>query len=572
MAGLKKKKKEKSGSPNVVLVIFLVFFFLVSIGLGIWGYYGYAGQEELKRAKDSATASAKVEKLGRRYYSMLSQEYRLAMGDKLEEKEIEALNVDRDEYTKDANGGPFKDETNKEAVKTLLDKLRKDLGENGRDFASSYEKKLKDAQDDARKWNAIANAALGKNERTEDISKKYTKNQDDFHQTASERIGKENAAALLAANTKFEAFQKVADNNRELTQELKAKDEEIGKIRDDNEKQVKQLTRRINVLVAEMKDIAAAGGGGAAPANVGRGGEFFPLVLDISPGKPLWDQPIGKIMRVELDARQVVINLGTAHGAKPELSFNIFGAGTSGRAEKQMKGSIEIVKVVDANTSIARITSLYDELGREILLNRGRLAEAPIREGDLLFNLFWGTRVAVAGYVSLTGEPSDNPAEQKRQMDDFIYMLKRNGMQVDAFVDMTNGKIEGNITSKTRYLIRGDDLRAGAEKPAPKAADDEKDKKDEPAKEAGPNAERNDLINKSSLALRSDARERGLLLMSAENFATVIGYRKARSANSSEVSAFRPSLPYAGTGEGVVVVRPKDDDKKAPDPEKKDDK
>ena len=51
---------------------------------------------------------------------------------------------------------------------------------------------------------------------------------------------------------------------------------------------------------------------------------------------------------------------------------------------------------------MARITSLYDADGREIALNdvsRVRVlreTEAPIREGDLLFNLFWGAPVAVA--------------------------------------------------------------------------------------------------------------------------------------------------------------------------------
>ena len=67
MAGLKKQKKEKSSNPNVVLIIFLVFFFLVSIGLGIWGYYGYAGQDDLRRAKFTSEAAAKGGELGRQH-------------------------------------------------------------------------------------------------------------------------------------------------------------------------------------------------------------------------------------------------------------------------------------------------------------------------------------------------------------------------------------------------------------------------------------------------------------------------------------------------------------------------
>src|ERR1019366_1931428 len=119
MAGLKKKKKEKSGNPNIVLVIFLVFFFLVAIGLGVWGYYGYAGQEEIRNKQRGAESKAKVENASKRYYSMLYRELRLAVGEKLDEKEIEQLNVDRDEFVKE-NGGAFKEETDQEAAKILL--------------------------------------------------------------------------------------------------------------------------------------------------------------------------------------------------------------------------------------------------------------------------------------------------------------------------------------------------------------------------------------------------------------------------------------------------------------------
>jgi hypothetical protein len=148
-----------------------------------------------------------------------------------------------------------------------------------------------------------------------------------------------------------------------------------------------------------------------------------------------------------------------------------------------------------------------------------------------------------------------------RQMDDFIHLLKRNGMQVDAYVDLRDGQIKGNISAKTRYLIRGDDLPGAApaaKKPAAKEPDG--DDKKEPAKDQNPNADRATLIRASSLALRKEATERGMLLVSQENFSVLIGYRRARSANSAEISGFRPTLPYAGeAGGGVIVVPPRGD-------------
>jgi hypothetical protein len=392
------------------------------------------------------------------------------------------------------------------------------------------------------------------------ISRKYTDSQKNFHKEALDRIDKGNAAALAKAKEKFEEFDKISENNRQLALELKEEQEKLTKEKADRADDIKLLNRKIAAMEKERLEMMTGGSSGVAKP----GSDLMPLVLDVSTGKPLWDVPVGKITYVNMELRQVTINIGSAHGAKPELTFNIFGANAAGRAEKQLKGSIEIIKVVDANTSTARITSLYDVEGNEILMNlqtRGRLlreTEAPIRAGDLLYNLFWGARVAVAGYVSITGETSNNPAEQMRQMDDFFQLLRRNGMQVDAYVDLRDGSIKGAITSKTRYLIRGDDLAgtpAAAVKAPPKDKEAGDDDKKEPAKD-NPNADRNAAVKASSLALRNEARDRGMLLVSQYNFAVIIGYRKTRSANSAEGFGFRPTLPYAGSADSGVMVAP----------------
>jgi hypothetical protein len=562
MAGLKKQKKEKSTSPNVVLVIFLVFFFLLSIGLGIWGYYGYAGQDDLRKQTLQAKAAATGANLGRDYYLMLYGDLRIALGETIDPSEEDKFNTAREAFLSEGFG-KFKDEPTKEAAKKLMDDLKERLAKTGK-AKTDFRKELEAAQKKAEEWEGKVAAANAKAERMEKLSERLTKNQEEFFEKTSDRINKDSAAQLAIVKEQSENFMKATALNKQLIAQLEEEKTKFDNTMDDHNKALGKLKTMIKKLEAERRELAGAG---VAP-NPARGtGDVFPLLLDTSMGKPLWDQPVGKITRVDLDLRQVAINLGSAQGAKPELTFNIFGANAAGRAEKQLKGSIEIIKVVDASTSLARITSLYDSDGREILMNlqtRGRIlreSEAPIREGDLLFNLFWGARVAVAGYVSITGEPSDSPAEQNRQMEDFMHLLRNNGMQVDAYVDLRDGQIRGNIAAKTRYLIQGAPMRSAAKPPAAKAPDDDKEK--EPAKEATQNTDRNDLINKSSQTLYNDARERGLLLISAENFATVIGYRRARSANSLEISTFRPSLPNAGGDEtGGVVGRPKEEEKK----------
>jgi hypothetical protein len=578
MAGLKKKKQDKSGSPNVVLVIFIIFFFLLSIGLGIWGYYGYAGQDKLETQRKTAEAEKKVEKLGKEYYSMLYRDLRTHVGDTLDQTEEEELKAHKDAFLSDGFG-KFKDEKTKDAAFKLMMELKNKDYEKLRENPG-FPKELKIAHEKQREAEAKVAGAVAKAGSVDDYIKSHTASQDKFQGEVNKRIADDNAAQTLLVQKASDNVKKLTDSNKELIDSLTAKDKEVLDLKEDHEKEVKKFKREVARLEAEKAEMLGGGTGKdkdkGGPAVTLRGSDAFPLLLDISPGKPLWDNPVGKITRVDLDLRQVAINLGHAQGAKPELTFNIFSAGTNGRAEGKLKGSIEIIKVIDANTSLCRITSLFDAEGMEILLNlqtRNRVlreTEAPLKEGDLLFNLFWGTRVAVAGYCSITGDPSDNPAEQVRQMNDLMYLLKRNGIQVDAYVDLRDGHVEGKITSKTRYLIRGDELRSTEPKAAPKT-DEEKDKEKDMPKEAAPNTDRNDLVNKSSRTLRETARERGLLSISAENFATVTGYRRARSGNSAELSNFRPSLPVAGPPNAGVLVMP---ERPAPPPaeEKKEEK
>jgi len=567
MAGLKKKKKEPSTSPNTVLIIFLVLFVLLTLGFGFWGYSGMANVAEAQNKVKAATTTAAVEKTSCKYYSMLYRDLRIALGDKLEPEEEADWKVNRDDFLKEGSS-TFKDEKHQDAAKKLMAELAAKYGvdEVGR-YKSNLQGELQFARDKMKELEAKSNQSMVAHEKTKDLLRDLQKKQDEFHQDALARIQKNNVQQMAAANAGRAEFAKTAELNRDLNKQLKDKDEEKDKLIEEYEKKLKIK----DFAIRDMKKELAEAGGGAAVALGRPGGDAFPLILDVSPGKPLWDAPVGKIVRVDLDLRQVAINLGSAHGIKPETTFNVFGANPTGRAEKQMKGTIEVIKVIDSSTSLARITSLYDAEGHEILLNLEsrnkfqRENENPLKEGDLLFNLFWGTRVAVVGYVNITGEPSNNPAEQIRQMEDFMYLLHRNGMQVDAFVDMRDGQIRGNLSSKTRYLIRGDDLRTALEKPAAAPAKDADDKEKEPAKEGGAADDRNDAINKSNTTLRKDAVEKGLLIISAENFANMVGYRRARNANSVEISGFRPMLPFAGSIEaGVRPVAPP-----APMPEEK---
>jgi hypothetical protein len=266
------------------------------------------------------------------------------------------------------------------------------------------------------------------------------------------------------------------------------------------------------------------------------------LMLDISRGIPLWDRAHGKLTRVNLEKREVYVNLGTEHGLRPGVTFNVFGDDGKGSATGFLKGTLEIVRVIDNKSSLARITSLYDGAGQEIALNDpgvGRLAreaQQPMREGDLLFNMFWNTHVAIAGAINLTGQEIDAPSEQMRQLANYVQMLERMSIRVDAVLDLTDNQVKGALSNKTRFLILG--ARAEAKNPTDEAQ-----------------KERAKAINDAIGAMRKDAMEKGMFLISAENFAIAAGYRSPRNAANVEVGSFRSQAPLAGGAQGGLLIQ-----------------
>jgi uncharacterized protein HemX len=80
MAGLKKSSKKDANNPNTALVIALVLFILVSIGLGVFAYFGYDGQEALRQAAKKANQDKKTAEEQRDNYALLGIEAMLAEG------------------------------------------------------------------------------------------------------------------------------------------------------------------------------------------------------------------------------------------------------------------------------------------------------------------------------------------------------------------------------------------------------------------------------------------------------------------------------------------------------------
>lgn len=530
--------RKPSPNPNTPLVLFLVFFVILSIGLGVAAWYGYRGQDELRevaKKKEEETATAR---LGERYALFLVRDLRRKTEyGKLDAAEEGQWATGEQDYK---TGAFSKVEKDKGIIDVMFAELSKDLQANNqhgtklKDIVRRLSSKLSETQTElatAQKELADTNTKLAA------VQTKY----DSEWKKALKAIQDSAKNSLDAAEKQSKEMERVLLTNRELDTKLEKQKEDA----DLEVVKLKAEVKKLDEQITKMKDQPFA----AATTTTAQ--EQHALLLDISKGKPLWDAPVGKIVRAEADGRTVTINLGSASGVKPQLTFNVFAAGKDGRADGPFKGTIEVTRILDASTAQARITSLYDENGQEIALNdpaRGRLqreAFNTIKEGDLLFHLAWGTHVVVAGRVNWAALPTDNPGEQMRNLHAFLALLTRQGVIVDGYLDLTNAEFKGSFTDKTRYMIRGDFLLE--EKVEAKT-----DEEGKPVKEE---AGRAGKINEAIRALRKDASDKGVFIISADNFANVIGYREPRSALSVETGAFRPGMPVAGAfGSGVLRV------------------
>src|SRR5262245_50109978 len=126
MAGLKKPvKKRDTTSPNTALVLFLVFFVLLSIGLGVWGYFGYSGQDKLRETTKKAQVDSESAQKGLAFNKFVASDTRLALGHPLSADELTTWKSAIDNKGLD-DGGKFAAENaeTRTAMKKMIDDNR----------------------------------------------------------------------------------------------------------------------------------------------------------------------------------------------------------------------------------------------------------------------------------------------------------------------------------------------------------------------------------------------------------------------------------------------------------------
>jgi hypothetical protein len=224
-----------------------------------------------------------------------------------------------------------------------------------------------------------------------------------------------------------------------------------------------------------------------------------------------YDKPHGKITGKQ--GNLVNIDLGSADNVRPGLTFSVQPSDTPDRGlqsrtrprvgpngkpvlegtrqvlEVHPKGTIEVVEVLGAHLSQARITSNPDPIREAVLV------------GDVLYNPAWkkgaADHVALFGVFDIDGDGTD---DMKRVVQD----LTRMGVVVDAYFDLETRKWVGQVTEQTTYAVEGAfPMQIGGD--ALSAA--------------------KSVLDQALQNARTQAKDKGVKVVKARDFFPRIGYR-----------------------------------------------
>jgi hypothetical protein len=155
--------------------------------------------------------------------------------------------------------------------------------------------------------------------------------------------------------------------------------------------------------------------------------------------EPTFEMADGKIRWVNQRNQTVWINLGRADALQRLTSFSVYPADTNDVTKVGKKASIEVTQILGDHLAEARIVE--DEPGN------------PVMPGDVIHTPVWapGER---EHFVLTDGMDLDD--DGKSDLQTVIHIITMNGGVVDCYVT-DEGERHGDFTSKSRYLVMGND-------------------------------------------------------------------------------------------------------------------
>lgn len=344
---------------------------------------------------------------------------------------------------------------------------------------------------------------------------------DQYQKTAdsSEDNYKKAKSDLTAEQTRFK--EQVDQKEQEITtlrNDYNQANTELQQEKDGREAERKKAAEDIQKLIANIERLRRQ-------------------LLDTT--RQTFDQPQGKIVRVDSSTDLVWIDLGERDFLRPRISFSVYAKDVPGvaRGPQDVKGKIEVTRILNQTTAEARI--VYDDFKR------------PITQGDLIYTPLWKPgRVEVFSIIGLIDLDGDGRSDRETLHQilavnnaKFDNEINDKGEPVDANGNVLSDEEAGHITEKTKFLILGDipDLSTLVN-------DDEK-----AAAEA---------IQKHLKRLREEAIINGVDIIELNEFLSYVGYQPKRrlfqkgQEKPFNLQAGRPERPTPSTGQVSGALSP----------------
>ncbi len=223
---------------------------------------------------------------------------------------------------------------------------------------------------------------------------------------------------LEAERKKFnQERQRILDTKEELAALVPEKERELNQVRSEAASRIDGLqkeTQQNQVMIAALQERLED-----------RREETF-------------EEADGEVTWVDQNSQMVWINLGSADGLRRQMTFSVYDRRHTGVESAPIKGRIEVTRVMESRLAEARI--LEDDLSD------------PIMQGDIIYSPSFRrgqrTHFALVGIMDITGDGRSDLERVKS-------LITANNGVVDAELQ-PDGTIVGQMTSTTRYLVRGE--------------------------------------------------------------------------------------------------------------------
>jgi hypothetical protein len=235
-------------------------------------------------------------------------------------------------------------------------------------------------------------------------------------------------------------IEKKLEAEDKLKKEIAIKAEEVGK-RDKQIKESKERVRELELEKATLRDDYDREIDKLSDDN-----EKLARINDDLRDKQYAESKLsfeiadGRITRVDHVVGLVWLNLGRADGLKPRTTFSVYQKDNQsvGRNVSDIKGTIEVVSILGAHESEARIVSDF--------------SSNPIFRGDLIYTPIWEVgRVNKFSFVGLI----DIDGDKRSDRDKLHEIVESSGGVIDNEVDDTGASTGKGLTVDTRFLVFG---------------------------------------------------------------------------------------------------------------------